>query len=128
MAKRTSIYIGDTAQAYIVAHQASGDSTSGILNAAVDRVQYLLKTAEPELTDAEWMLIYDARNGAVNTPIAQAIAGLVGAIEDAIEMGGAAKTHGVDGPELLAKLRDLDRLGRMAVLDRAERWWATNGL
>lgn len=127
MPQRTSIYIGDAMQAYIADHQSKGDSTSGIINAAVDRLQYLINTAEPDhLTDAEWMLIYDARNGAVNTPIAQAVSGLVGAIEDAIALDGADRTHGVDGPALIAKLRGLDRLGRMAVIDRAERWWAEN--
>jgi hypothetical protein len=127
MARRASIYIGDDMQQYIEAHQSNGESVSGIINSAIDRLQYLIKTAEPSLTDAEWSLICDARTGAVNTPVSQAISGLVGAIEDAIALDGADKTHGVDGPALVAKLRDLDRLGRMAVVDRAERWWATQG-
>lgn len=124
MAKRTSIYIGDDMQAYIAAHQGDGDSASGIINTAVDRLRYLLQTAEPDLTDAEWTLIYNTQSSAATMPPAQTVSAIVGTVEDSIALDHMDREYGVDGPSLVAKLRALDRLGRMAVIDRAERWWA----
>ncbi len=124
MAKRISIYLGDEAQAYVEGHTTEDGSTSGAIYAAIDRLGYLLKTAMPTLTDDEWQLIYDARNGAINTPASQAVSGLIGAIEDAIDLDHLDKKYDIDGVALLAKLKKLDRVGRMAVLDSAEQYWA----
>jgi hypothetical protein len=126
MAKRTSIYIGDDMQAYIAAHQGDGESVSGIINAAIDRLRYLLQTAEPDLTDAEWTLIYNTQSSAATMPPAQTVSAIVAAVEDSIALDHMDREYDVDGPALAAKLRTLDRLGRMAVIDRAERWWARN--
>jgi len=127
MAKRTSIYIGDDMQAYIDAHQGEGDSVSGIINAAIDRLQYLLLLAEPKLTHDEWLLVYNTQSSATVMPPAQTVSAIVSSVEDSIALDHMDREYGVDGPALVAKLRGLDRVGRMAVVDCAERWWAKNG-
>ncbi|MBU1248825.1 MAG: type II toxin-antitoxin system ParD family antitoxin [Proteobacteria bacterium] len=126
MSKRTSIYIGPALRTYLDERTNDGayGSTSGIINAAADRLSLLYKHAMPNLSEAEWNLIFDCCNGSVLEPAENAVWGLVLNVEDSIVLDGTDEKWEVDGPALITKLKALDRTGILAIVDKAERFWA----
>lgn len=102
------------------------DSTtvSARVNQIGDRYAEIMRRVQIEkrFTDAEWNLLRDSLNGVYKQPASQ-IARLWHGIEDSIELDGLADKWEVDGDALLAKLRDLQFVDEVAVVECVERWW-----
>lgn len=74
------------------------------------------------LTEAEWNLCRDALNG---TWLLDGHAAFcVAAIRDACQLSAAHKKWGVDSDHMLGVLDRLDEVGKIALADAVERWWA----
>jgi hypothetical protein len=73
------------------------------------------------LSVAEMSLILDTLNGAWVDQ--NSIAWIHAEVEDAIRLNQLDEKWKVDGPALLAKLRQLDYIHSCALADAAERWW-----
>jgi hypothetical protein len=127
--RKKSIWVGEAlerALAERVEERATG-STSSIINCIADRYCETVRRSTPDLTQDEWMLIFDSLNGVVLTDSAQSVAGLWGGIEDSIELDGLDEKWSVDGQALVEKLRALDYPQQVAIADTAERYWAKFG-
>jgi hypothetical protein len=73
------------------------------------------------LTIEEACLICDHLKGTVNDPSSASI--LWASIEDGISLNGLDKKWGIDGQELVSKLRKLSEIQSMALIDAVERFW-----
>ncbi len=104
--------------------ESRGKNASASLERIIDRYGELMRRSRPELTEAQWNLIYDAMNGTLHEP-AQLIRGSVAhGIGDAIALDGLADKWQVDGPALINLLASLTYAQEVAVVDAAERYWA----
>jgi hypothetical protein len=109
-----------------LAHNGGGRGLSHRLAQVGDRYLEGLRRARagwPPFTEAEWSLLRDAMNGTVHEPAAM-IAHIDQGIEDAIALDKLDAKWGVDGPALLAKLRALDFMQEVALVEQIESWWA----
>jgi len=101
-------------------------SRSGYLNAVADRYRKICIRSRPTLSVGEWCCLIDALNGTVlsdNIDYGSTI--LWGSIEDACKLDGLGEKWSIDGPALVAKLKQLDLAGVVSVIDAVERFWAT---
>jgi hypothetical protein len=77
---------------------------------------------QSELTDNEWLLLYDLLNGTMLfDPQAALIRCLDGEIEDAVPH--YFEKWDVSRPTILAKIQGLDPLHRLAVVNRVALFW-----
>lgn len=109
-----------------LANNGGGRGLSHRLAQVSDRYLEALRRARaswPPFSEAEWSLLRDAMNGTLHEPAAM-IAALDQGIEDAIALDGLDAKWSVDGPALLAKLRGLDFMQEVALVEAVERWWA----
>jgi hypothetical protein len=82
-------------------------------------IQYELRAVQ--LSEPEAWLIVDALNATPTDPYA---AGLLWAeIGDAIKLDKLDTKWKIDGPALVAKLRELTYTQSLAICDAVERWW-----
>jgi len=83
---------------------------------------YKLALREIQLTASEACLICDVLNGTwMDVGSADT---LWAEVADGIRLNGLDQKWGVDGEALIAKLKGLDRLTCLALVDAAERFWA----
>lgn len=102
---------------------ARGNSRSRVIQRDLDRYYGLLERAlkRAKLSVKEACLIADVLNGTV---IDARTAGMFWAeVEDGIELEGYDEKWGVDGQALVEKLKNLNELQAMAIIDAAERFW-----
>lgn len=119
--KTVSLYLRPDIEAEL---DMRGDNRSQIINRDLERLYAIYRRAlrETPLTVKEACLIVDALNGIL---IDAATAHLLWAnIEDAIKLDGLTEKWGVDGKELIDKLRGLSAMPCMALADAAERFWS----
>lgn len=120
MTKFPSIYLRESLAAEI---RSRGTNRSGIISRDLERLYTLYKRAlrEVPLSLGETCLIVDALNGAL---IDADTARLLWAhVEDGIRIDGLDRKWNVDGAALVEKLRGLNDLQAMAIVDAAERFW-----
>lgn len=105
---------------------ARGDNRSEVIRRDLERLYTLYKHAlrEVELTAGEACLICDVLNGVLMDATSASM--LWAEVEDGIRMDDLDQKWGVDGPALVEKLRSLDRLTCLALVDAAERFWAAS--
>lgn len=118
MAKRTTIYLTDRAQAVL----AGGESLSGTINRIADRYYEILRRSRIDLSEPEINAVRDALNGWLAEPAATIHGGPALEVEDALE-DGLAERHGIDGRALVAKLRALTYAQEVALVDSVEQYW-----
>lgn len=120
MARRTTIYLTDRAETAL----GRGDSLSGSINRIADRYHEVVRRSRVDLLPAELDAVRDALNGWLAEPAATIAGGPALEVEDALQ-DGLAERHGIDGPELVAKLRALTYPQEVALVDAVERYWRT---
>ncbi len=118
---RATIYIGPPLQAALAGHE----NRSGRINTIADRYLAILRYDMPELAEADWNAICDVCNGWLATPADDA-RHLWMEVEDAAE-GGLGEKWGIDARALAIVLKGMSVGQRMAVLEVAERFWASEG-
>ena len=116
----THIYLSHEATEALA--QRASSNRSAAVSRMIERYDELCRRALPELSEAEWNLVYDACNGWL-VDMARSVAYLPHEVEDHIKLNGADAKWGVDGEVLMAKLAALDYAGCVAVVDAAERFW-----
>jgi len=80
-----------------------------------------LQRVVPSFSIDELCLIVDALNGTLHD-VRSGVRFWIG-VEDSIELDGLAQKWNVDALALMEKLRPLDELTCMAIVDAAERFW-----
>lgn len=105
--------------------RASGEQSKSLAaRRDLERYYSLLKNylANVRLTDEEASLVVDALNG---SPHATGVYGsLYGKIEDAIRLDALDQKWGVNGLDMLRKLREeISNTGELAIIDACERFW-----
>lgn len=120
---RYSIYVSPSLQRLVEDRTADSHPPTTVVNVAADRYLSTLKRHQPQLTAAEWMLIFDAQNGVIQDDSAETLTLLWAGIEDAIQMEGLAEKWAVDGQALINKIKALDYAGMVVLADAAERFW-----
>lgn len=101
-------------------------NVSGAINKSLMRYFALLQRSLAELrsqlSDQECALILDATNGSafVDTITLNM---LWADIEDACNLDGLDRKWSVDGPALVAKIKNAGMTGQTALIDASERWW-----
>lgn len=118
MARRTTIYLTDRAEAVL----AGGESLSGSINRIADRYYEIIRRSRIDLSDAELAAVRDALNGWLAEPAATIAGGPALEVADALD-DGLAERHGIDGRALLAKLRGLTYAQEVALVDSVEQFW-----
>lgn len=100
-----------------------GDNKSAVVSRDLDRLYSLYKRAllQVGLTVDEACFIADMLNGVVTTADTARL--LWAGAQDAIELDKLDEKWNVDGPALVEKLRNLNEIQAMAVIDAAERFW-----
>lgn len=73
------------------------------------------------LSEPEALLLCDALNGVLHEP--HTVPLLWASIDDAIRLDRMDAKWGVDGADLVARLRALTYTQALAVIDAVERWW-----
>lgn len=101
-----------------------GDNRSYIIRRDLERLYTLYRIAlrQIRLSLEEAMLIVDALNGTLSTADQARL--LWAGIEDAIAYDKLDEKWNVNGKELVEKLKNLNELQAMAIIDAAERFWA----
>ena len=133
MAKRYSIYASaalDRALAERIGCEGEQGlrSRSATITYICDRYTEMCRRSLPALTLNEWLLIFDAMNGTAgwDYPLGAAT-GLAHNVHDGCDLNGLGDKWEV--PEwrgLVTRLADLPFAGQIAVVDAAERFWATD--
>jgi hypothetical protein len=126
MAKRTSIYIGPALQALFDHHPPHEDqsrSRSALINAVADRYQEAIRRSTPTLQSGEWLLVFEALNGASLVDVFYVSAAPT-FIEDAINLDCLAEKWEVDGAAMLEKTMRFNFCELLAMVDAAERFWS----
>ena len=101
-----------------------GDNRSQTINRDLERLYYMYDRSirETPLEVGEACLLVDCLNGSPTDPRS---AGLLWAsVEDSIALEGLDKKWGVDGQKLVGKIKNMNILQQMALVDAAERFWA----
>ncbi len=117
---KIAIYLPDPLLAEV---SSRGDNRSGIISRDLERLYTLYRRAlaQVPLTVEEACLIVDALNGA---KLEADTARLLWAeIEDACHLDHLDEKWQVDGRALVQKLRELNEIQAMALVDAAERFW-----
>lgn len=120
MAKTISFYIRSPLREEL---DLRGSNRSSVINRDLERLYALYHRAirEVPIVEAEAYLICDSLNGSLlDANTAQA---LWAGIADSIRLDGLDVKWQVDGPALVEKLRGLNALQAMALVDAAERFW-----
>lgn len=133
MAKRYSIYASavlDRALAERIGEDGEEGlrSRSATLTYMADRYAEICRRSLPLLTLNEWLLICDAMNGTASWdyPLGAAT-GLAHNVHDGCDMNGLGDKWAVaDWRGLVSRLADLPFASQIAVVDAAERFWATD--
>lgn len=73
------------------------------------------------LSEAEAALVCDACNGVLHDE--QTAGWIAEGVADAIVLDGLADKWGIDGDDLIARLRSLRHTQRLAIVDAVERYW-----
>lgn len=120
MAKTVGLYLRDEIEKEI---RSRGENRSWIISRDLERLYALYRRAirETPLEYREACLIVDALNGSIMD--ANTATMLWASIEDACKLDGLDKKWEVDGSALVEKLRGLNVLQAMALIDAAERVW-----
>ena len=124
MAKTVGIYLRPETEKEL---SARGENRSHVIARDLSRLYTLYNRAirEVTLTEKEACLIVDTLNGVIlDAGTAQY---LWAEVEDSVKLNNLAEKWGVDGPALVEKLRDLNALQTMALVDGAEKVWQTAG-
>lgn len=104
----------------------SRGTRSTIITRDLERLYTLYRRAlqQARLSVDEACLVVDALNGSIMdaTPL------LWANIEDSIQLDGLDQKWSIDGPALVEKLRGLNDIQVLAVVDGAERFWADETL
>jgi len=118
-----SIIIADRNLQAAVAQRGATFNAAGnkIISRYVRLVESRRSAIRRSFSDRELQALLDACNGTIHDPIEMGIAALAYGVADALELDGLAEKRGVDGPNLLAKLRDSDPVTRLALIDFVER-------
>ena len=100
-----------------------GEARSTVITRDLERLYTLYRRAlkRTDLTIDEACLITDALNSSLMTADTAHL--LWASIEDAIKYEGLHKKWGVDGKALVEKLRSLNEIQSMAIIDAAEKFW-----
>lgn len=127
MKKRQNVYFGEALAKFISERVGEGTkpSVSGVLDAAAERYQEMLRRYTPETLGAhEWLCVWEALQGlAKSGKVTIPPQALPSAIEDVLEQSDIADKWGIFIAALVEKLRALDWCQRLAVIDAAERFW-----
>lgn len=120
MAETISFYIRETVAEELYTR---GGNRSAVINRDLERLYTIYKRAlkEVPLSASEACLIVDTLNGSLMDAYSARM--LWASIEDAINLDGMDKKWEVDGKALVEKLRALNDLQAMALVDAAERFW-----
>ena len=127
MSKKLSLYVGAPLERLLAERQSDMQQPTTLLNAIADRYLQIIWRNIPDLTAAEWSLVFDALNGIVTWDSAQMLASLYAHVEDAIRRDRLSEKWRVDGPALIQKLRTLSYCEAVTLADVAERFWARFG-
>lgn len=121
---RGGIYLNPRMDVAVVAR---GDSRSGVINRDLERLYALYARAlrEVDLTIDEACLIVDVLNGSLMDANTACL--LWASVEDGIRLDGLAEKWGVDGAKLVEKLRGLNDIQALALVDAGERFWQARG-
>ncbi len=107
--------------------QSTGVELARTANRALERYFYLLgerrRRLKDNFTQGEMSLLVDACNGIVWWD-AHCIKLLPREIEDAIMLNKLDEKWEVDGPALVARLKELDLVALCALMDSVERFWS----
>jgi len=131
--KRYSIYANATLDR-VLAERLGEDGDEGLRSRSAtitymaDRYAEICRRSMPALTLNEWLLICDAMNGTASWdhPLGAAT-GLAHNVYDACDLNGLGEKWQVEDWQNLAKrLADLPFASQIAVVDAAERFWATD--
>jgi len=95
---------------------------SGMISQIIERYAHAATACAPDLSEAEWSMIFDSLNGSLHE--AWVISAVEVGIADSIRLDALDEKWQVDGAALLRKLQALDYAGKLAVVDRAEKFWA----
>lgn len=101
-----------------------GEARSTTINRDLERLYTLYRRSlrRVDLSVDEACVIVDALNSTLMTADTAHL--LWASIQDAIEYENLAEKWNVDGSALIEKLRSLNEIQSMAVIDAAERFWA----
>lgn len=102
---------------------ARGEARSTTIARDLERLYALYKLAlrDVPLAEREAMLLVDVLNGTLMDAATAAV--LWGEIEDGITLNGLAAKWEIDGADLVRRLKALDNLHALALIDAAERYW-----
>ena len=118
--RNRGVYIPDSIAAELAAR---GDNRSGIISRDLERLYalYVRALKESQLTLPEACLIVDLLNATIMD--ASTARMLWAEVEDGIKLDGLAEKWSVDGPALVAKIKALNDIQSLALVDAAERFW-----
>lgn len=102
-----------------------GTGLSHRLSQIADRYcEILRRTRLPDFTESETSLLHDACNGVWHEPASTIRGALAQGVEDAIDLDGLDEKWSVDGLALIEKLRGLDFIQEVKLVEDIERYWS----
>lgn len=123
--RKKSIWMGEPLERLINSRRRAQDdevNVSGAINTAVDRYLEIVRRAMPTLTLGEWCAIFDALNGCWMLESWSPRY----AFADVADTPGLGQKWQIDQEALVARLQAMDYAACVAVVDAAERFWATD--
>lgn len=113
---------GDTLLLEIQARD-EGHGSGATARRDLERYYYMIRSSTPKFGEAEARLLVDALSGIITEPHTAHL--LWAVVDDAIRLGRLDEKWGVDGWELVRRLRhDLTPFEALSVADAVERVWS----
>jgi hypothetical protein len=122
--RKKSIWMGEPLERLIASRRRTQDdevNVSGAINTAVDRYLEILRRSMPTLPLGEWCALFDALNGCWMLESWSPRY----AFADVADTPGLGQKWQIDQDALVARLQACDYATCVAVVDAAERFWAS---
>lgn len=113
---KTAVHLSDNTWQYITDRTPQGEQKglSAHINNAFEQLAYLAKSEKPELSQAEWVELYNVYASSDLTRLAMPF-----------DLGGDLCAHYGDFTALYEKLLEMTQAQQFAVLDAARVYWAS---
>jgi hypothetical protein len=100
-------------------------SRSSMISAIADRYAEIVRRAIPDLTTAEWCLLFDTLNSTWTLDDAALTAqGIAHNVADGATLDGLGEKWGVDGLDLARRIEALPFAAKVGIIDTVERFWS----
>lgn len=127
MSKKVGVYLTERSQEVItgLARDEGGPSTSGVINAVLERYRWVCKSTLPDLTTLEWETLLNVYTGCEMSSYSPPYRVASDMMDDRgeVDLAVLAETD-PDYAELVRKVHAMTQAEQLAIIDFCQRFWS----